>query len=44
MIQRRLPVDEDGVVTAVATGTANITATSVDGSKTDACIVTVTGA
>lgn len=32
----------NGVVTAVAKGTAKITVTTVDGSKTDFCIVTVT--
>jgi hypothetical protein len=36
-------VDEDGKVKGIGAGTANITATSVDGGKTDACIVTVTG-
>lgn len=37
-------VDANGKVTGISAGTANITATSVDGGKTDACIVTVTGA
>lgn len=32
----------DGVVTAVASGTANITVTTTDGSKTATCAVTVT--
>lgn len=34
-------VDADGLVTAVAAGTANITFTTTDGAKTDACAVTV---
>ncbi|MDR1155742.1 MAG: Ig-like domain-containing protein [Bacteroidales bacterium] len=34
-------VDTRGVVTAAASGTANITATSTDGSKTAVCAVTV---
>ena len=34
-------VDASGVVTAVAAGTATITATTVDGSKTATCAVTV---
>ena len=34
-------VDEDGVVTAVAAGTANITVTTTDGSKTATCAITV---
>ena len=37
-------VDEDGVVTAVAEGTTTITVTTVDGSFTDDCEVTVTAA
>ena len=36
-------VDQTGKVTAVAHGTANITATTVDGNKTAVCTVTVTG-
>lgn len=36
-------VDANGKVTAVAAGTANITATTVDGNKTAVCTVTVTG-
>ena len=36
-------VDANGKVTAVAAGTANITATTVDGNKTAVCAVTVTG-
>lgn len=32
----------DGLVTAVAAGTATITVTTVDGNKTDTCVVTVT--
>lgn len=36
-------VDGSGNVTAVAPGTANITVTTADGSKTAACLVTVTG-
>ena len=35
-------VDANGKVKGISAGTANITATSVDGGKTDACIVTVT--
>ena len=35
-------VDENGKVTAVAVGTANITVTTRDGGKTDTCEVTVT--
>ena len=35
-------VDENGVVTAVSAGTANITVTTVDGKKTATCVVTVT--
>ena len=35
-------VDEKGTVTAVATGTANITVKTVDGEKTAVCAVTVT--
>lgn len=34
-------VDEHGLVTAVAVGTTNITVTTVDGSYTDTCAVTV---
>lgn len=34
-------VDENGLVTAVATGTANITVTTEDGNKTASCEVTV---
>lgn len=34
-------VDQNGVVTAVANGTATITATTVDGSKKATCVVTV---
>lgn len=34
-------VDENGVVTAVSAGTANITVTTVDGNKTATCAVTV---
>lgn len=34
-------VDQNGVVTAVANGTATITATTVDGSKKASCVVTV---
>jgi uncharacterized protein YjdB len=34
-------VDEDGLITAVADGVVTITATSVDGSFTDTCVVTV---
>lgn len=34
-------VDEDGEVTAVAAGTANITVTTEDGGKTAICVVTV---
>jgi|GEM_PF-3055705 len=34
-------VDENGVVTAIAVGTATITVTTVDGSFTDNCTVTV---
>ena len=36
-------VDGNGNVKAVAAGTANITATTVDGNKTAVCAVTVTG-
>ena len=36
-------VDSSGNVTAVAPGTATITVTTVDGSKTATCLVTVTG-
>lgn len=36
-------VSASGLVTAVAAGTANITFTSTDGAKTDACAVTVSG-
>ena len=35
-------VDENGVVTAVSAGTANVTVTTVDGGKTATCVVTVT--
>lgn len=35
-------VDENGNVTAVAVGTANITVKTVDGEKTAVCVVTVT--
>ena len=35
-------VDENGTVTAVAVGTANITVKTVDGEKTAVCAVTVT--
>ena len=35
---------EDGVVTGVAEGTANITVTTVDGNKTATCVVTVVAA
>lgn len=35
-------VDDDGVVTALAIGTATITATTEDGSFTDTCAITVT--
>ena len=35
-------VDEDGNITAVAAGTANITVETVDGKKTAVCTVTVT--
>lgn len=35
-------VDEDGVVTGVATGSATITVTTTDGDFTDTCTVTVT--
>lgn len=35
-------VDSNGVVTGVAAGTATITATTVDGGKTDTCAITVT--
>lgn len=31
----------DGLITAVSAGTANITVTTTDGSKTDTCVVTV---
>ena len=34
-------VDANGLVTAVAVGTANITATTADGNKTDQCKITV---
>ena len=37
-------VNEDGVVTGVAEGTANITVTTVDGNKTATCVVTVVAA
>jgi len=37
-------VSSNGEVTAVAVGTANITVTTADGSKTAVCTVTVTGA
>ncbi|MDN6414797.1 Ig-like domain-containing protein [Staphylococcus gallinarum] len=37
-------VDENGVVTAVAAGTANITVTTNDGSKTATCNLTVSEA
>ncbi|WWY80943.1 Ig-like domain-containing protein [Pediococcus pentosaceus] len=37
-------VSPDGTVTAVAVGTANITATAVDGGSTASCAVTVTSA
>ena len=36
-------VDANGNVTAVAAGTATITVTTVDGSKTASCVVTVSG-
>lgn len=36
-------VDEDGLVTALATGSATITATTTDGAKTDTCAITVSG-
>jgi uncharacterized protein YjdB len=36
-------VDANGNVTAVAAGTATITATTVDGGKTASCVVTVSG-
>ena len=36
-----LTVDQDGVVTAVNLGTADIVVTSTDGNKTDKCTVTV---
>lgn len=35
-------VDSNGVVTGVAEGSATITATTVDGGKTDTCAITVT--
>lgn len=35
-------VNTDGKVTALTAGTANITVTTVDGTKTDKCVVTVT--
>lgn len=35
-------VDANGLVTAKAVGTVTITATTVDGAKTDTCVVTVT--
>lgn len=37
-------VAEDGTITAVAEGTANITGTTHDGAKTDKCVVTVAAA
>gem|GEM_PF-1036831 len=37
-------VDNTGIVTAVSAGTATITATTADGSKTSSCIVTVNNA
>lgn len=37
-------VDEDGLVTAVAAGTATITVTTADGNKTATCAVTVNAA
>lgn len=37
-------VNSDGKVTALTAGTANITVTTTDGSKTDKCVVTVTEA
>jgi len=37
-------VDENGVVTAIAAGTANITVTTEDGGFTDTCVVTVVDA
>ncbi len=37
-------VDENGVVTAIAAGTANITVTTDDGGFTDTCVVTVVDA
>lgn len=37
-------VSPDGTITAVAVGTANITATAVDGGSTASCAVTVTSA
>ncbi|WP_249703516.1 Ig-like domain-containing protein [Pediococcus pentosaceus] len=37
-------VAPDGTVTAVAVGTANITATAVDGGSTASCVVTVSAA
>jgi uncharacterized protein YjdB/outer membrane protein assembly factor BamB len=36
-------VDQSGKVTAVAQGTANVTATTADGGYTATCVVTVTG-
>lgn len=41
--QKIATVDESGKVTAVAAGTATVTATTEDGGKTAACKVTVTG-
>ena len=37
-------VDANGNVTGVAEGSATITATTVDGGKTDTCAITVTAA
>src|SRR5699024_10682568 len=37
-------VDKNGLVTAVAEGTATVTVTTTDGSKTSVCDVTVTAA